>query len=250
MNYFILLIGILISSCVCAAEKIKVGIYDFPPYAFVGENIEGITIELIEKMNKFQGEYEFVAVPTTSRRRYHDFQKGKFDVLIFENKAWGWQDYSVESSAPFVTGHEVYVALAKEGRGQAYFNDFKRKTMVGVLGYHYGFANFITDLDYLNKHFHMIQTDGQRQSLELILHGRGHVAVLSKEYLNYHFSHHPNDRDKLLISDKYDQTYEHTVLIRKGNNISPVYIDELLTRMHKNGLFTSLWQTYDLKPMN
>lgn len=250
MKYCIVLIWVLCSLATDAAEKVKVGVYDFPPYAFVGEDVEGITKQVIAKMNAFQSQYEFVPVPTTSRRRYHDFSKHKFDMLIFESKEWGWQDFPVESTSPFVTGHEVYVALAKENRGQAFFSNFKHKTMIGVLGYHYGFAKFKTDLNYLNKHFHMIQTDGQRQSLELILHDRGDIAVLSREYLNFHFQQHPEDREKLLISDKFDQTYEHTVLIRRNKNIKREYIENMLKTMEKQQLFKSLWQQYDLTPLH
>lgn len=250
MKYFVFLFVLLSSFTSVSTEIVKVGVYDFPPYAFVGEDVEGITKDVITKMNAFQDQYEFVPVPTTSRRRYHDFAKHKFDMLIFESKEWGWKDFPVESTAPFVTGHEVYVALAKENRDQTFFSDFKHKTMIGVLGYHYGFADFKTDLNYLNKHFHMIQTDGQKQSLELILHNRGHIAVLSREYLNFHFQKHPQDKEKLLISDKFDQTYEHTVLIRRNKNIKPEYIENMLKAMEKKQLFKSLWQQYDLTPLH
>jgi hypothetical protein len=38
-------------------------------------------------MNEAQTNYQFEPVLTTPKRRYGDFEKGLFDLLIFENKA-------------------------------------------------------------------------------------------------------------------------------------------------------------------
>ena len=234
------------STSLLAADIIKVGIYDFPPYAFITDKATGISVQMIAEMNKFQDKYEFVAVPTTARRRYIDFEQNKFDVLIFENKNWGWQSYPVSASNAFVTGFEVYVTQAKYGRGQDFFSDFKNKAMIGVLGYHYKFADFISKQDYLSKNFNLIQTSGQQKSLELILNDRGEIAVLSLEYLNYHFERFPDDRDKLLLSTKYDQIYRHTILVRNKSNISVSYINTLLDKMKQKGTLVPLWDKYGL----
>jgi len=85
---------------------------------------------MMAAMNKLQNEYEFVGVPTTARRRYQDFDKDKFDMMMFESINWGWQQYPVAASQAFITGVEV--------------------------------------------------------------------VILSKEYLNYHFTHSPADKAKLL----------------------------------------------------
>ena len=247
MRLYALLVSCLLSISALAAEVVKVGIYDFPPYAFVGDKMTGITVQMIAAMNKFQDDYEFVAVPTTSRRRYQDFEKNKFDMMIFESKNWGWQKYPVAVSQTFVTGEEVYVTQAKPGRGQDFFSDFKNKAMIGVLGYHYQFADFHAELDYLEKNFNILQTNSQKQSLGLILKDRGDIAVLSKSYLNYHFSHSPTDKAKLLISDKFDQIYRHTILVRKNNQLSVRYINKLLDQMKQENTLKPLWEKYGLE---
>ncbi|WP_448549525.1 substrate-binding periplasmic protein [Thalassotalea fusca] len=247
MKLHTFILGLWLSFEAFTAEIVKVGLYDFPPYAFVTDGSESIAVQLIDAMNAFQHQYKFVGIPTTSKRRYLDFEKNKFDMIIFEDIKWGWQDYPVTASYPFATGYEVYVTLAKPERDQSFFNDFQDKVMIGVLGYHYQFANFSTDPEFLSKNFKLIQTDGQKKSLELILNNRGDIAVLSKEYLNYHFMQSPQDKDKLLISDKYDQIYNHTVLVRKNSHIAIEYINELLGNMRKKGILDTLFGKYGLE---
>ncbi|GLX76994.1 amino acid ABC transporter substrate-binding protein [Thalassotalea insulae] len=247
MRLYALLVICCFSTGALAKEIVKVGIYDFPPYAFVANKITGISVQMLAEMNKFQDKYQFVAVPTTARRRYRDFDNHKYDMLIFESKNWGWQQYPVNVSKPFVTGFEVYVTQNQPGRGQEYFSDLTSKAIIGVLGYHYQFANFSTDQQHLASHFNLIQTSSQEKSLKLLLKGRGDIAVLTKEYLNYHFLISPEDRAKLLISDKFDQIYQHTILVRQHHKLSVKYINELLEQMNQQGVLMPLWQQYGLE---
>lgn len=247
MRLFTLFYSFLLSTSALAAEVVKVGIYDFPPYVFIADKTTGLTVQMIAAMNDFQKKYQFVAVPTTARRRYQDFEKNKFDMIIFESKDWGWQQYPVVASKAFITGSEVYVTQAKAGRGQQFFSDFKNKAMVGVFGYHYQFADFQSEPNYLENNFNFVHTNSQKQSLELILNDRGDIAVLSKEYLNYHFAHSPDDKTKLLLSDKFDQIYQHTILLRENSGLSIGYINNLLHQMKEKGVLKPLWEEYSLE---
>jgi polar amino acid transport system substrate-binding protein len=250
MRLYAILVSYLLSASAFAAEIVKVGVYDFPPYAFISDKTTGITVQMLAAMNKLQQKYEFIAVPTTARRRYSDFEKEKFDMLIFESKNWGWEKYPIDVSQAFVTGAEVYVAQAKPGRGQDFFSDFKNKAMIGVLGYHYQFAGFNAEQKYLENNFNLLQTDSQKKSLELILNDRGDIAVLSKEYLNYHFSQSPEDKSKLLISKKFDQIYQHTILVRKNSSPSISYINLLLEQIRQKGTLKPLWEKYGLEAID
>ncbi|MFT7008278.1 MAG: polar amino acid transport system substrate-binding protein [Colwellia sp.] len=247
MRLYSLFISFLFSASTLAIDVVKVGIYDFPPYAFIGDKTTGITVQMIAAMNKFQNKYEFVAVPTTAKRRYRDFDHKKFDMMIFESTKWGWQNYPLAVSNAFVTGADVYVTQAKLSRGQDFFSDVKNKAIVGVLGYHYQFANFPDRQDYLKKNFKLLQTNNQKKVLELILNDRAEIGILPKEYLRYHFSNSPADEAKLLISDKFDQIYQHTILVRKDHKISINYINKLLSQMKKNGILKPLWGKYGLE---
>ncbi|PKG81584.1 amino acid ABC transporter substrate-binding protein [Colwellia sp. 75C3] len=250
MRLYAILVSSLLSASAFAAEIVKVGVYDFPPYAFITDKTTGISVQMIAAMNALQQKYEFIAVPTTARRRYSDFEKEKFDMMIFESKHWGWEKYPVAVSKTFVTGAEVYVTQAKPGRGQEFFSDFKNKAMVGVLGYHYKFAGFNADQKHLENNFNILQTNSQKKSLELILNNRGDIAVLSKEYLNYHLSQSPEDKNKLLISKKFDQIYQHTILVRQNSSPSISYINKLLEQMQKKGTLEQLLEQYGLEVMH
>ncbi len=246
MKLYALFICILFSTGTLAVDAVKVGVYDFPPYAFVTDKVTGITVQMLAEMNKFQDKFEFVPIPTTARRRYLDFEQNKFDMMIFESKKWGWQKYPLIASQTFVTGAEVYVTQAIKGRKQDFFLDLKNKSMIGVLGYHYQFADFNAEQGYLENNFNLIQTSSEKKVLELILNGRGDIAILPKEYLHYHFSHSPEDKNKLLISNKIDQIYRHTILMRKNYKVSKGYINNLLNKMKKKGILKPLWEKYGL----
>jgi polar amino acid transport system substrate-binding protein len=247
MRLYSLFISFLFSASTLAIDVVKVGTYDFPPYAFISDNTTGITIQMIAAMNKFQNRYEFVAIPTTAKRRYRDFDHKKFDMMIFESTKWGWQNYPLAVSHAFVTGADVYVTQAKSGRGQDFFSDVKNKAIVGVLGYHYQFANFPDTQDYLKKNLDLLQTNNQKKVLELILNDRAQIGILPKEYLHYHFSNSPADEAKLLISDKFDQIYQHTILVRENHKISVSYINKMLSEMKQKGTLKPLWEKYGLE---
>ena len=247
MRLYALFVSCFLSTATLATEVVNVGIYDFPPYVFIADKATGISVQMIAAMNNFQQEYKFVAVPTTARRRYSDFEKNKFDMMMFESENWGWQQYPVVVSQVFAVGAEVYVTQAKPGRGQDFFSDFKNKAMIGVLGYHYQFSNFHADPAYLEQNFNLLQTDSQKQSLELILNDRGEIAILSKAYLQYHFAQSPEDKVKLLVSKKVDQVYQHTILLRENSEPSVGYINKLLEQMKSKGTLKPLWKKYGLE---
>ncbi len=241
------LLLMLLSATAAAKQQVKVGVYEFLPYAFVGEKVTGVTAEMIELMNGVQQKYEFVVVPTTAERRYKDFAEKRFDMLIFESKSWGWNKSPVAVSRAFLLGAEVYVALQQPGRDQRFFSDFKNKGMIGVLGFHYGFARFHAERDYLEKNFDIVLTQSQPKSLEALFKRRGEIAVLSRDYLNYYLKKHPKQQEQLLISDKLDQTYRHTILLRNGlKDISIRDINQLLMTMRRNETLEPLWQKYGL----
>ena len=248
MNKLVTVFLLLLSVGVHAIEVVKVGVYEFPPYVFVNDKATGITVEMIGLMNKFQKDYRFEVVTTTPQGRYKDFVDKKFDMLLFESKGWGWLKYPVKGSMAFLKGAEHYVALVEPGRGQDFFTDFKNKKMVGMLGYHYAFARYHAEADYLKKNYNMTLTDNQQTNLDLILNKRGDIAVMSKAYLNYYFAKHPDLKAKFLVSDKTDQIYRHTALVRTGlKTISFRDINKLLQGMKTKGVLTPLWKKHGLE---
>lgn len=231
-----------------AREKILVGVAHFPPF-IINENgqVGGLVKDMLALMNAEQSDYEFVALPTLANTRHKTFDLGRYDISMFDNLDWGWEGREVDASDIYLRGGEIYITQAKPGRGQDYFNDFKDKKMVGIEGYHYAFAGFNADPEYLEKNFNMELTRSNLGSIQMILSGtRGDIAVVTKSLLAQYLNQHPEDRQKLLLSTKYDQNYEHRIILRRGIKPSIEEINALLAKLKQNGKLDALWSSINL----
>ena len=239
--FLVLLFGFGTAS---AAEIVRVGAYPFLPFV---DNGTGLTYDLVKAMNSFQKDYHFQIVTTSPNRRYSDMSAGVFNIMLFENIKWRWNNKDVEASKVYLRGDgEVYVARSAPGRGQEYFSTLADKHLLGVLGYHYGFANYEADQTKLLQSFRMAFSANNALSLHHLLVGRGDVAVITKSYLNRYLMKQPKDKSKMLVSDRMDQVYEHTAVVKKGSRPSAQDIDALLTAMEKAGVLKPLWANYGL----
>lgn len=240
----------LLAASAEAAEVVRVGGYDFPPFVDPdgGSQPRGLTLDMIDALNKAQSTYEFRFVATSARRRYSDVVGGHVDLIFFESPDWEWaaKGLPVDFSNVFLQGGEVYIAPAKPGRGQDFFNDLKAKRLVGILGYHYGFANFVADPDILARDWGMKLVNNHRSSIEMVLADRMDVAVVTDAYLWSYLARNPAARDRLLISDRYDQRYNHRVLVRRGGPIDVDTVNRLLSGMDKDGTLVRLWKAAGL----
>ena len=222
----------------------------FPPYIEVEPNGKtgGMIMEMLHFMNTAQSDYKFVPVQTSAMRKVRDFRNGLYDLSFFDNIKWGWQKENVTASQVYMHGKEIYIAKKQPGRTQDYFNDFTGKSMVGMLGYHYGFANFNSDTEFLRKKFNMQASTSNEGSVKMILHGRGDIAVVSDAFLHWYFITHPADRDKILISNKEDQQYFLSVLLRNDIKPSMKEINALLDKFMQSKEYKSLEQRYGVTP--
>lgn len=240
----------LIGADIFAATIVKVGGYTFPPYLdqhTQSEKQSGLTIELINELNKMQSDYKFEFVPTSSSRRYIDFKSNQFDAIFFEDIAWGWKDYEVVFSNLIAKDDEVYIAKKKEGRDQSYFNDKKNKKFVGIKGYHYAFANFNNDIDFLKKNFGAELTSDHDGSIQMILFDRGDIGIVTHSYLDYYLNKNPDVKDKIIISNKPDQVYSLGIVARKNMNPKIDAINKLIQNLKSNGTFKKMFKLYNLK---
>ncbi len=197
--------------------QVQVGGYEFPPFVIVKDGkTTGLTFDFIRELNRFQNKYIFKFILTTPNRRYSDFNKKYFDLLFFESKHWGWDSYETESSNIFLKGGEVYIARHQPGRDQSYFKVLHNKKLLGILGYHYRFANFESDPTKLKKRFDIGLTSTHSGNILSIIFGRADIAIVTESYLKMFLFRHPHYRHKLIISEHYDQEYHHSILIRKG----------------------------------
>jgi ABC-type amino acid transport substrate-binding protein len=246
-HFFAVLAFLLLQPTVAiAAQNVKVGASPFAPYieASRADVNAGVKVELIDLMNAFQDKYHFELVETGPVRRFIDFDRGLYDVSCFDNLAWGWGERAVEATAVYLTGAEVYVALAKPGRDQTYFADLTDKRMIGMRGYHYGFAKFNADPRFLQENFQMALSTTNDNTLQFLLLDRGDVAVVTDAFLPDYFKRYPQNREKLLISKRRDQNYAHSCIVRSGTHPSAAEMDQLLQQMDRKGVLQPLWRKY------
>ncbi|WP_254434861.1 ABC transporter substrate-binding protein [Magnetospirillum sp. UT-4] len=225
-----------------AAETVRVGGYPFPP--FVEADGSGLARDLIDTLNKAQSDYVFTFVPVAARRRYGDLAEGRFDVMFFESPEWEWAEKGlpVDFTAIYLRGGEVFVARAQPGRGQDYFAELKGKSLVGILGYHYGFADFDADPGRLARDWNMKLVGSHSSSIDMVLAGRVDMAVVTDSYLWTYLGRTPEARRALLVSERLDQVYRHRALVRRGGPIAVATLDELLRRLDKDGTLPALWK--------
>jgi len=228
---------------------IKVGGYAFAPFVMVDANNQssGISLDIIKALNEVQSKYDFKFVLTSPKRRYQSFDSGHFDMMLFESKDWGWKSFPAVFSNVYLNGGEVYIAKKINNRSQDYFDSLKNKRMVVMRGYHYKFANFNADEATLRKKYKSVIVNSNKAIIDLILTNRGDVGVVTKSFLNQCFLKDQSMKEKLLISKKYDQKYNHTVLLREKSLIKLAEVNNLLDELKEKGHLAKIWKKYGIK---
>ena len=247
--YVIIMAFLLLSAFPTEAKQpitVQVGLSPFPPYAEISPSghLSGLAVDLITILNSYQSKYKFVPIGISSMRRFNFFEKGGYDLSMFDHLDWGWDKYPVEATNVYAHGGEKYVTLAKKGRGQSYFDDMNDKKVVGFLGYHYKFADFENDPDILREKFNMTLTSNHSGNLLMVVHQRVDVAIVTELYISRWLLSHPEYSDKFLVSDIWDQEYQFVMLIRKGGPLSVQQLNTLLVCIEKDGLLHALFKKY------
>ena len=232
--------------------SIRVGMYPFAPFVEVDKEGQpfGMTIELLDLLNRYQHQYHFTPVMVSPKRRYQGYQQNDFDAIFYENVNWGWlsRGIDIQATEPYQSGGELYVALKQKGRDQSYFDDLSQRHLVGILGYHYGFANFNSDEKFLKQKFDITLTWTNDKNLKLINTGHGDVAIVTEAYLRRFLRNNPELRNRFLISQRYDQVYSHSILLRPGIKPSIDEMNELIKEVANSAEFLHLLSHYGISP--
>ncbi len=219
---------------------IRVGAYEFPPY--VDDSGGGVTRDLLDLFNAVQGEFRFEMVRTAPQRRYDDLEQGRFDMIAFECLNWGWQDRPVDATRPFLHDAEVFVARAAPGIDQHFFDDLSGKSILGRLGYHYAFAGFEADPKLLEQRHHTRVTVTHEGNVRSVVAGRADLAIVTRSFLTRFLQREPDLARQVLVSERTDQIYEHTILTRRDSKITAGWLNALLDRLDADGRLESLWR--------
>lgn len=240
MRVILLFIFLCFVNPLLATKKVQVGLYHFPPFIEAqGNEVTGLAVELLKLMNKQQSKYYFEGIRTLPNTRIETFDKGRYDLAMFEDIKWGWQGRNIDISDVFLTGGEVYLSKKVAGRDQSFFADFSDKKMVAIKGYHYAFADYNDDVQYLSDTFNILLTSSNLRSI-MALDSGGDIAVVSKAFLLKYLHENPSKQDQYLISEKYDQLYQHRIVVRKGIRPTVNEVNQILTALKESGEFAKL----------
>lgn len=242
-------LSLALSPPVAALQEVHIGGAHFPPYVIKPEqeDASGLLPELIVALNAAQPDYRFVMVPTAISRRFRDFQQGRIDMAVFENPGWGWEGIEGARIDMGLEDAEIYVAQAKEGRDEHYFDQLKDKRLALYSGYHYGFAQFNSDPAYLNREFTTTSTYSHDSNLMMVLRDRVDVALVTRSYFGAYLEAHPGERPRFLPSKRVDQTYRHYALLRPQAPIDAATFAALLDRLRQNGELERIFSRYQIE---
>ena len=245
----VILVGLMPFSATEAYERtVLVGGYPYPPYV-VGRGTEpfrGATVDVLEQLNDWQSRIEFQFVPVAAFSRELSFRQGRFEAMFFESPDWGWRDESVSISDPIATDRDLYVALDKDDRDQRFFDDIHKKHLIATRGYHYGFASYRTDEQWLQEQFTIDFAPSLAAGLEMLMRERGEVAVLHESYLRAR-ENQGLDMSQLLVSEREDNAYQLSVLVSTGAGLDMDWILTQLRELREAGQLERIEQRWGIR---
>lgn len=225
---------------------VAVGAYEFPPYA--DESGNGVTRAFLDAVNAAQSDFRFELVHTSPQRRYDDLEQGRFDLIAFESLVWGWSGRPVDASRVFLRDAEVFVTRAGPGVDQSYFDSLQGKSILGRLGYHYAFAGFNADPAVLEGRHNTRLTVSHEGNLRSVAAGRANLAIVTRSFLARFLKANPEMAPQLLASDRTDQVYDHTILVRRGSPVTVAWVNTTLDRLEADGTLAALWTRQGIAP--
>jgi len=244
-----LFVALLVAGPLAAQQVVHVGGAFFPPYVAKAEQSQsaGLLPQLLDALNRAQSDFRFIVRPTSIPRRYQDFEAGRIDMSMFENPAWGWQGIAHNVVDMGLEDAEVFVARAEPGRGQDYFKRLRGKRLALFNGYHYGFADFNAEPQFLARNFNATLTYSHDSNLLMVLHGRADIALATRSYVSDFLESHRQYAGQLLISQRIDQRYRHQVLLRPAAPISAAQLGRLFEQLRRNGQLAAIFAPYRIE---
>lgn len=242
---------LLASAPVMAVQTVQVAGAQFPPYVVKAEEggSDGLLAELLDALNAAQTDYRFELRPTAIPRRFRDFQEGRIDLAVFENPEWGWQGIAGARIDMGLEDAEIFIAKAAPGRNEQFFGKLTGKRLALYNGYHYGFAGFNADPEFLLREFDVKLSYSHDSNLRMLLRERADIALVTRSYFNAYLEQNPEQAGSFLASERLDQRYHHFALLRPEAPISPAEFSALLERLRAEGSLQRIFERYGVAVM-
>lgn len=223
--------------------NVRVGSYEYGVVYFYEDNKPaGLSPQLIVALNAIQSKYFFELVETSSRRRYGDLAEGMFDMVLLESPDWEWDRQNVVFSDTIVTEYDLYIARRNDIPGPSWFENLNSRHILCVLGFHYGFAGFNANPDYLHDEFNVSLLYNEQQVLEKLLSGEGDIGVLSAGFLSRAFQRQPELPTQVFIGPKPDASHDLVAVMSENSVIPVAEFNDLIRILHITGNIAESWR--------
>lgn len=216
-----------------------------PPYAF--EDGTGLTNDIINEINKVQSDFKFIIklLPAARLREY--FINEKLDMSAMMNINWGYNDVSCSQTENLMKVQDKYFARKDVAQNQSFFSKIGRELTVGVLGFHYNYADSQTNYAILEEKSNTILVNSELTVIKMILAGRGKIGVVSSTTLDYYKLTNPDQYNKLLISDISDSEYYRYFLIHDNAEITVKMFNQYMNILKSSGMLKKIFNKYGLE---
>lgn len=230
------------------AEPIEILVGGYPFEPFVEGNL-GVTPGFIALLNSHQNRYRFKFVPIPAQRRYELLETGKIDAIFFEMRQWGWQNKKAvaDVTRPIISGRELFVTLRTRKDAAFLLKEPTEQKMALTLGYHYAFADYNSDQDFLKGQFDTLFAPKQRTAIKYLVSGSADVAMASEIFLHAEYLRDSDLEQQLLLSSNEDQFYELPHLVRQGADITVEALHEILDSLVECECLSSFFASYGLQ---
>ena len=244
----LLTLGMVWLTPVWAVQEVRVGAAHFPPYTVRPERGDdiGLLSQLLNALNQLQSDYRFVPVPSSIPRRVRDFERGRVDMMMFENPAWGWQAFAHTAVDMGLEDAEVFVARQQPDRQQSYFDELNGKRLALFSGYHYAFAGFNPAPKFLADSFGATLTYSHESNLLMVLRGRADIALMTRSNLIKMLRCDPQVQAQVLVSERIDQIYRHYALLRPEAPIQSGQFAQMMQKLRDNGQLKAIFAPYKI----
>lgn len=243
---------LLLQAAFAEPIKVVVGGYPFRPYVSAEYDGSGVTVALIEMLNSAQDRYHFVFKPISPNRRYQKMAERKIDMIMFEDPQWGWENSPVTFSNPLMIqgepyrDYDLYVALRKPDRDARFFDTLKGKALLLTRGYHYRFAQYNADEQFIKSQYNAYFVDDPEKVITMLLNKRADIGLVTRSLLLRYIANHPEDRDRFFIADEADNVNNLMMVVGVHAPIRKNEFDQLLEDLQASGALEKLFRQHHL----
>jgi hypothetical protein len=231
-----------------AQTTILVGATDSEIIPFIFKDGSGLGTDLVDLLNTVQRQYQFEYIILPFKRTYKEFYSGKLHMVAFQSVDWGWDKSRVFETYKLVRAKDVYIALKKPGRDESFFDGVGNLSTIGVFGYFYKYAEYITDHTILINKYNTLTVKSEGTVIQMLLRRRGEIGIISSTLLDYKKLTEQEVYNKFLISIRHDSEYSTNFIISKTAPVSPKEINKFWVLLKNNGLMAKAFKKYGLTP--